>query len=224
MSLTVTNTGAVAGRHTALLFVIQEYRSFGVAPEVHRLVGFANLELAPGESGELHFAVSTELLSYTGEDMRPLVESGPYTLRAEYGASKVEAQVHVTAAGLSASWLPPLPLGRARLAVNPMLPWMAAALSSAVLMACCFACGIAATLYGLRNHRLRIADAKNPYKHPGETELSEAERAVADFAEARTGTDGSPAEHHASDGDTSKGEEVDGQENDLRTSNNRAFT
>jgi beta-glucosidase len=70
----VTNTGDVPGDEVVQLYVRDEEAT--VARPVRELLGFRRLHLRPGERRTIAFRLSTEQLSYTGADMRRVVEPG----------------------------------------------------------------------------------------------------------------------------------------------------
>ena len=55
---------------------------------VQRLIGFARLELGPGEAADVSFTVHADLASFTGRDGRRIVEPGDLVLSA--GRSSVD--------------------------------------------------------------------------------------------------------------------------------------
>jgi beta-glucosidase len=78
VEVTVTNTGSRAGQHAVLLFVRQHYAS--LTPPVRRLRGFDKLELQPGESRTVQFALTSDDLSFIGRDGSTLLEPGLFTV------------------------------------------------------------------------------------------------------------------------------------------------
>ena len=79
-SVTVTNTGGRAGAE-----VVQLYASDPVGEVVRplkQLIGFAKVELAPGESARVVFEVHADRFSFTGVDMKRIVEGGRILLAA----------------------------------------------------------------------------------------------------------------------------------------------
>ena len=76
VSVTVTNTGARAGRETVLLYVRQHYAS--VAPPVRRLRAFDRVSLEPGESRTVRFTLSPADMSYVGRCNHPVLEAGAF--------------------------------------------------------------------------------------------------------------------------------------------------
>lgn len=78
VSVTVKNTGKVAGKETALLYVSDLVAS--ITPEVKRLRGFQKVELQPGEEKELRFNISAEDLSFINNDLKRVTEPGVFRL------------------------------------------------------------------------------------------------------------------------------------------------
>ena len=79
-SVTVTNEGQRPGCE-----VVQLYASDPVAEVVRplkRLIGFTKIRLDPGESARVSFEVSADLFSFTGVDMKRIVEGGEVLLSA----------------------------------------------------------------------------------------------------------------------------------------------
>jgi beta-glucosidase len=78
VSVTVTNTGARAGKEAVLLFVRDMVAP--VAPPVRRLRRFAKVSLAPGQSRTLTFTLGPEDLSFVGPDGKWTLEPGAFTV------------------------------------------------------------------------------------------------------------------------------------------------
>ena len=70
------NTGKVAGKESALLYVSDLVAS--ITPEVKRLRGFQKVELQPGESKELRFTISAEDLSFINNELKRVTEPGAF--------------------------------------------------------------------------------------------------------------------------------------------------
>jgi len=75
-SVTVTNTGQVAGLETVQLYLSDLVAS--IAPPNKRLKGFRKIELAPGESKTVYFTLSGEEMSFIGLDGKPVIELGEF--------------------------------------------------------------------------------------------------------------------------------------------------
>jgi len=87
---TVTNTGPRAGEEVVQLYLRDELAA--VARPIQALKGFARLHLAPGESREVHFAITPDLLAFLGPDGQPIVEPG--ATRIMVGASSQDIRLH----------------------------------------------------------------------------------------------------------------------------------
>jgi len=83
VTLRVTNTGKVAGDEVVQLYLRDELAS--VARPVMELKGFQRINLEPGESRELRFAISPAMLTLLNKDLRPVIEPGDF--RIMIGAS-----------------------------------------------------------------------------------------------------------------------------------------
>ncbi|MFW6385448.1 MAG: fibronectin type III-like domain-contianing protein, partial [Halodesulfurarchaeum sp.] len=86
-SVTVTNTGDVAGHEVVQLYASAENPTL-VRP-VQELLGFERLSLEPGESKRVTFDVDATQLAYHDLNMNLAVEAGPYELRVGRSASDV---------------------------------------------------------------------------------------------------------------------------------------
>jgi beta-glucosidase len=74
VSLTVTNTGSLAGDEVVQLYVYDEYAS--IPRPVKELKGFTRLTLIPGESSRLTFHLPVDLLAFYDEKLELVVEAG----------------------------------------------------------------------------------------------------------------------------------------------------
>lgn len=79
VSVTVRNTGKVAGKEVVHLFVSDLYAS--VTPEVKRLRAFQKVELAPGESKSITFTLTAKDLSFVGMDLKQVAEAGAFQVQ-----------------------------------------------------------------------------------------------------------------------------------------------
>lgn len=75
-SVTVTNTGAVAGAEPVLLFMSDLVAS--LTPDVRRLRAFDKVSLAPGESKTITLSVPASDLGFVGMDERWVLEEGDF--------------------------------------------------------------------------------------------------------------------------------------------------
>lgn len=91
VSVTVTNVGARRGSDVVQLYVTDEVAS--VAPPVEELRGFRRVTLAPGESRDVHFRLTTRDLAFWSPDMtRFRAEPGWFTVSV--GPSSVADTQH----------------------------------------------------------------------------------------------------------------------------------
>jgi beta-glucosidase len=79
VAVRVTNTGDRDGAEVVQLYVADPVAS--VTRPVTQLVGFARVELAAGAGATVTFDVHTDRLSFTGRDLRRLIEPGEITFR-----------------------------------------------------------------------------------------------------------------------------------------------
>ena len=79
ISVTVSNTGAVAGQEVVQVYVSDAVAS--VSPATERLVRFGKVHLEPGESRTLAFTLDAHALSFVDARARRLVEPGAFTVR-----------------------------------------------------------------------------------------------------------------------------------------------
>jgi beta-glucosidase len=90
-SLTVTNTGERRGTEVVQLYAADT--ATGVTLPAQQLVGFARLELDPGEAKSVTFVVPLSLLAYTGLSGDMVVEPGP----VEFGAGSASDDIRSSA-------------------------------------------------------------------------------------------------------------------------------
>jgi beta-glucosidase len=76
--VTVTNTGARAGTETVLLYSRQHYAS--ITPAERRLRAFDRVQLQPGASQTVQFALAASDLAFIGRDLAPRVEPGRFDI------------------------------------------------------------------------------------------------------------------------------------------------
>ena len=87
VSVTVRNTGPVAGKEVVQLYLSDLYRS--VSPPVRELKGFRKVSLAPGQSTKVDFTLTPADLSFIGRENKRITEKGKFriaidTLSAEF--------------------------------------------------------------------------------------------------------------------------------------------
>ena len=91
VSVDVTNTGRVAGRETVEMYVHQQVSS--LTRPVKELRDFAKIELQPGETRTVEFAITPEKLAFHDAGMRFVVEPGDFDIMV--GSSSEELQTAV---------------------------------------------------------------------------------------------------------------------------------
>ncbi|WP_241778773.1 glycoside hydrolase family 3 N-terminal domain-containing protein [Streptomyces sp. AcH 505] len=94
LAFTVSNTGERTGVEVVQLYLHDPVAS--VVQPVQRLVGYARVELAPGQTARIGVRAPADLASFTGRDGRRIVEPGELELRL--GASSADVR-------LTARWL-----------------------------------------------------------------------------------------------------------------------
>lgn len=80
VSVDVKNCGNVAGKESVLLFSSDVYAS--VTPEVRRLRDYAKVEIEPGRTATVTFALRAEDLAFVGHDLKWHLEEGEFLLSA----------------------------------------------------------------------------------------------------------------------------------------------
>lgn len=78
VSLTVKNSGQVAGDEIVQLYLHQKVAS--VTRPVRELKGFQRISLAPGESRLVHFRITPDMLALYNVDLRRVVEPGEFEI------------------------------------------------------------------------------------------------------------------------------------------------
>ena len=78
VSATVTNTGKVAGEEIVQLYINDQFSS--VTRPLKELKGFIRIALAPGESKEVEFEITPEMLSFYDVNMKYIVEPGAFKI------------------------------------------------------------------------------------------------------------------------------------------------
>lgn len=94
-SVTVTNTGKLAGEEVVQFYIRDLVGS--VTRPVKQLKGFEKISLAPGESREVTFEITNDMLSFYRQDMSFGSEPGDFLVFIG-GSSATEANVHFTLA------------------------------------------------------------------------------------------------------------------------------
>lgn len=78
ISFELTNTGKLAGKEVAMLFVADEVAS--VAPAVKELKRFKKIELQPGEKQKIEFAITADDLKFVNPENKWVTEPGYFTV------------------------------------------------------------------------------------------------------------------------------------------------
>jgi beta-glucosidase len=79
ISVTVKNSGYVAGKEVVQLFISDLVASF--TPDVKRLRGFEKVDLKPGESKTITFQVPMKQLAFIGPDNKRHLEEGDFKIQ-----------------------------------------------------------------------------------------------------------------------------------------------
>ncbi|MGW7520745.1 beta-xylosidase/alpha-l-arabinosidase [Streptomyces sp. NPDC054796] len=95
--VTVTNTGERAGTEVVQLYLHDPVAR--TARPVQRLVGYARVPLAPGESAEVRFAFHPDLASYTVREGHRVVEPGALELRLAASSADVRRRLALRLTG-----------------------------------------------------------------------------------------------------------------------------
>jgi beta-xylosidase len=96
-SVTVTNTGPVEGAEVVQLYLHDPVAQ--VVRPVVKLLGYAKVRLAPGESRRVSFAVPEEATAFTGLAGRRIVEPGDVELRLAASSTDVRQTFSATISG-----------------------------------------------------------------------------------------------------------------------------
>ncbi|MFF9100171.1 glycoside hydrolase family 3 N-terminal domain-containing protein [Streptomyces rubrogriseus] len=97
LALTVRNTGGRSGTEVVQLYLHDPVAS--VVQPVQRLVGYARVDLEPGEARRLRAVVPADLASFTGRDGRRVVEPGELELRLAASSADPRLIARVTLTG-----------------------------------------------------------------------------------------------------------------------------
>jgi beta-xylosidase len=97
VSVTVTNTGPVAGAEVVQLYLHDPVAQ--VVRPVVKLLGYAKLRLSPGESRRVTFTVPPEATAFTGLAGKRIVEPGEIELRLAASSTDVRQTFAATVSG-----------------------------------------------------------------------------------------------------------------------------
>ena len=102
LSLTVTNTGTRRGTEVVQLYAADT--ATGVTLPAQQLIGFARVDLEPGASKTVAFAVPMSLLAYTGLSGELIMEPGPVEVSAGSSSSDIRSNATFTVTGKTRSF------------------------------------------------------------------------------------------------------------------------
>jgi len=77
-TVTLTNTGEKEGTESVLWYT--STHTGRITRPVKELKHFERVKLRPGESADLGFAITPDIVSYPGEDGKPILEMGTYSV------------------------------------------------------------------------------------------------------------------------------------------------
>jgi beta-xylosidase len=97
VSLTITNTGSRRGTEVVQLYAADT--ATGVTLPAQQLVGFARVDLEPGGSKTVSFAVPMSLLAYTGLSGELVMEPGPVEVSVGSSSSDIRSSAMFTVTG-----------------------------------------------------------------------------------------------------------------------------
>ncbi|TDG37287.1 beta-glucosidase [Pedobacter changchengzhani] len=78
VSVTVSNTGKIAGKHTVELYTRDLYAS--ISPDMKRLRAFEKIDLKPGESKTVKFSIDKNDLAFVNAKLNTVTEPGEFTV------------------------------------------------------------------------------------------------------------------------------------------------
>ncbi|CAM5226538.1 Glycosyl hydrolase OS=Streptomyces tendae OX=1932 GN=F3L20_20370 PE=3 SV=1 [Streptomyces tendae] len=97
LAFTVRNTGGRSGTEVVQVYLHDPVAS--VVQPVQRLVGYARVDLEPGEARRLRVTVPADLASFTGRDGRRVVEPGELEFRLAASSADARLTARVTLTG-----------------------------------------------------------------------------------------------------------------------------
>jgi beta-xylosidase len=96
-SLTITNSGSRRGTEIVQLYAADT--ATGVTLPAQQLIGFARLDLEPGESKRVDFEVPLSVLAYTGISGETVMEPGPVEVSVGSSSSDIRSTAKVNVTG-----------------------------------------------------------------------------------------------------------------------------
>jgi beta-glucosidase len=97
MSITIINSGTQRGTEVVQLYAADTAN--GVTLPAQQLIGFARLDLRPGESRTVRFVVPVSVLAYTGVSGELMMEPGPIEVSAGSSSSDIRSSATLTVTG-----------------------------------------------------------------------------------------------------------------------------
>lgn len=104
VSCTLTNTGKIAGDEIVQLYVTDPVAS--IVRPIIELKGFRRVHLKPGESRRVGFELHSDLMSFTGEDLRRIVEPGEVQIKVGASSADIRLEARVRMTGVT-TFTPP---------------------------------------------------------------------------------------------------------------------
>jgi hypothetical protein len=106
LSFLIRNTGSRLGVAVPQLYIRDELASF-VRP-VKELKAFGKVELTPGDEARITFVVPVDMLNFTGQEGKRMVEPGFFTLMVGESSANIKLKTRVEVTGerrlLSGKW------------------------------------------------------------------------------------------------------------------------
>ena len=97
MSLTITNTGKRRGTDVVQLYAADT--ATGVTLPAQQLIGFARVDLEPGATKSVSFAMPMSVLAYTGLSGELVMEPGPVEVSAGSSSDDIRSKANLTVTG-----------------------------------------------------------------------------------------------------------------------------
>ena len=94
---TIRNTGPRAGTEVVQLYLRDPVAQ--IAQPVRRLIGYARIDLEPGQERAVGFTVHADMTAYTGRDLRRVVEAGDLVLELAASSGDVRHEIPVRLTG-----------------------------------------------------------------------------------------------------------------------------
>jgi beta-glucosidase len=96
-SVTITNSGRVQGTEVVQLYAADTATCITLPAQ--QLIGFARVDLEPGKSKTVNFAVPLSVLAYTGISGELVMEPGPIEVSAGSSSSDIRSTAMVNVTG-----------------------------------------------------------------------------------------------------------------------------